>query len=252
MTENGWETPLKIDAAGCTSVGKVRQHNEDASLVDLEMNLYAVADGLGGHQAGEHASQLAVETLSTVTREWKERGDAPGVDVLLEGFDRANFSILDEASRRPERRGMGTTLTAALIAGRRLWLGHVGDSRAWRLRDGELVMLTRDHTVVAQQMREGILTEDDARHHPMRHVLSRCLGVRDDLDVDLIELDLDDEDVYVLASDGLEPGVQPADISEIVAAAADLQGAADQLVDRACERGGHDNITVVVVACRAG
>lgn len=246
----GGETSLKIAAAACTDVGKVRQHNEDASLVDLGLNLFAVADGLGGHQAGERASQLAVETLGAVARDWQQRGEAVGVDVLLEAFDRANFEILDDAANRPERRGMGTTLTAALIDHDRLWLGHVGDSRAWRLRDGELMMLTHDHTVVAQQMREGILTAEDARHHPMRHVLSRCLGVRDELEVDLLELDVAAEDVYVLASDGLEPGVRPEDIASILSETVDPETVARQLVDRACDRGGQDNVTVVVVRCQ--
>lgn len=252
MFENGWGTSLKIAAAACTDVGRVRQHNEDSFLLEQELNLFAVADGLGGHQAGERASQLAVEMLAAVTRDWRQRGEEGGMDVLLEAFDRANFEILDDAANRPERRGMGTTLTAALITDNTLWLGHVGDSRAWRLRDGELVMLTRDHTVVAQQMREGILTAEDARQHPMRHVLSRCLGVRDDLEVDLMELDIAAEDVYLLVSDGLEPGVGPLDITEILGANEDADEAARALVERACEFGGQDNVTAVVVRCREG
>ncbi len=249
MTESTWSTPLLIDAGAYSVVGKVRDHNEDAARVDQELGLYVVADGLGGHLAGEHASNLAVEVLAHTLRTAREAGKAPSLDLLLQGFSKANTSILGDAEKRPEREGMGTTLTAIQVIGRRLLLAHVGDSRAWRLRDAKVQQLTQDHTVVAQQVREGLLSEEEAGEHPMRHILSRCLGVRDDIDVDLVEADVSADDVYVLASDGMFPGMPPADMRLLLQQNRDARIAARMLVNRACDRDGQDNITAVVVAC---
>ena len=146
-----------------------------------------VADGLGGHRAGEHASNMAVEVLMHTLQTARDNGDSPDLDLVLDAFDRANHGILNEARRSPEREGMGTALTAIVVHGDQLVLGHIGDSRAWRIRDGVIEQLTQDHTVVGQQVRDGLLTEADAETHPMRHVLSRCLGIHEEVEVDLAE-----------------------------------------------------------------
>jgi protein phosphatase len=250
MSQEGWHSRLSIAAGSASIVGKVRDHNEDAELVLDELHLYAVADGLGGHQAGERASSLAVVTLAEHLAAARLRDEPPSLDLILTAFDEANSAILQDTVEHPERAGMGTTLTAAVVTGERLLLGHVGDSRAWRVRDGVVTQLSRDHTVVGQQVRDGVLTEEEAATHPMRHILSRCLGVREELEVDLMEMDVDIDDVYVLASDGLEPGVTVEDIREVIAENPEPEVAALVMVNRACDRGGQDNITAVVVACR--
>jgi len=250
MSQEGWHSRLSIAAGSASIVGKVRDHNEDAELVLDELHLYAVADGLGGHQAGERASSLAVVTLAEHLAAARLRDEPPTLDLILTAFDEANAAILQDAVEHPERAGMGTTLTAAVLTGERLLLGHVGDSRAWRVRDGVVTQLSHDHTVVGQQVRDGVLTEEEAATHPMRHILSRCLGVRQELEVDLMEMDVDIDDVYVLSSDGLEPGVTVEDIREVIAENPEPEVAALVMVNRACDRGGQDNITAVVVACR--
>lgn len=241
---------MQLLSAGHSIVGKVRKHNEDSWLVDPEIGVFAVADGLGGHAAGEHASDLAVTTLAEELAQRTDPDRGPDLQMLLRAFDRANAAILAAAQEDPEREGMGTTLTALLVAGSRLLVAHVGDSRAWRLRDGSVEQLTRDHTVVGQQLREGILTPEQAEAHPMRHVLSRCLGAGDELEVDLMQMDMAPGDMYLIASDGIVPGL---DLDEVVALAAqEIEPAeiARELVSRSCERDGSDNITAVVVRCR--
>ncbi len=230
-------------------VGTVRRHNEDACRADGDLGLFVVADGLGGHRAGEHASNMAVEVLAHTLQASRNNDEVPNLDLVLDGFDRANHGILSEARNTPEREGMGTTLTAIVVDGDRLLLGHVGDSRAWRIRDGVIEQLTQDHTVVAQQVRDGVLTEEDAEKHPMRHVLSRCLGVREEIEVDLAEGAVTPGDVYVLASDGLIPSSPPDEIARLVQENRQAGIAAEVLANRACERDGRDNITVVVVVC---
>ncbi len=230
-------------------VGTVRRHNEDACRAEKDLGLFVVADGLGGHRAGEHASNMAVEVLAHTLQTSRDNDDGLNLDLVLDGFDRANHGILNDARNSPEREGMGTTLTAIVVDGDRLLLGHVGDSRAWRIRDGVIEQLTQDHTVVAQQVRDGVLTEADAEKHPMRHVLSRCLGVREEIEVDLVEGAVTPGDVYVLASDGLIPSSPPDEIARMVRENSDAQIAAEVLANRACEQDGRDNITVVVVVC---
>lgn len=252
MSQHAWTMPDRLAAGSLSVVGNVRPHNEDALLVDGGSGLFAVADGLGGHQAGERASHTAVEVLASVVREARRSGEPPRFEILLEAFERANKAILQEAHGDSELEGMGTTLTVLLAAGQVMLLGHVGDCRAWRVRDGEIEQLTQDHTVVGQQLRHGVLTPEEAEEHPMRHVLSRCLGVRGEVDVDLLEVDMAPEDVYVIASDGLLPGLDLAEMARVVRETRDPADAARRLVESACERDGGDNITAVVIRCREG
>lgn len=250
MSRDASTTPLTLTAGSHSVVGKVRKHNEDSALVEPTLGLFAVADGLGGHQAGERASQTAIQVLTATVREARRSGVPPTLDTVLEAFDRANAGIMEEARLHPDREGMGTTLTTVLAAGNTLLLGHVGDCRAWRIRDGGLEQLTHDHTVVGQQLRDGVLTAEEAEDHPMRHVLSRCLGVREELEVDLLEIDLAPEDVYVIASDGMLPGLDLEELAAVAREVEDPTDAARRLVDGACERDGSDNITAVVIRCR--
>lgn len=250
MSQDASTSPLRLIGGSLSIVGTVREHNEDAALVEPDLKLFAVADGLGGHQAGELASQTAIDVLTATVRDAHEAGQAPELELLLDAFDRANTSILEDAREHPERDGMGTTLTALLAAGDVFLLAHVGDCRAWRFRGGKMEQLTHDHTLVAQQLREGVLSEDEAADHPMRHVLSRCLGVREELEVDLREIDLAADDIYIVASDGLLLGMEPVRMTAILRDADEPAETARRLVESACARNGGDNITAVVVRCQ--
>lgn len=245
------QIPWRLDVGVHTDVGRVRRGNEDAAKVSSDPPLYAVADGMGGHLAGERASRLAVEALhELVGSATQEETVPPGPELLRKAFIGANQRILEDAAAHPERRGMGTTLTALLLAGDDYWIGHVGDSRALLIRDGEIEQVTRDHSVVANQVRNGEISVEEARSHPLRHVLDRCLGLEPDPQVDVEHGAVHDGDVFILASDGLTGAVGPETILETVAAASSAADASRRLVELARRLDGRDNITAVVVACR--
>ncbi|HEX6207682.1 MAG TPA: Stp1/IreP family PP2C-type Ser/Thr phosphatase [Actinomycetota bacterium] len=221
-----------------TDVGVVREQNEDAYLVRAP--IYAVADGMGGHQGGEVASRLALETLDRRSREDHE------VDLRAAVKD-ANRVVLDRASGDTELAGMGTTLTLLRIEGPRVRLAHVGDSRAYLLRDGDLRQLTDDHTLVNKMVKEGKLTTSEARIHPHRSILTRALGVDGDVEVDVFTVDVDLGDRILLCSDGLTAIVSDEVIRGVLTSQGDPQAACDELVAMANRGGGPDNITVVVL-----
>jgi protein phosphatase len=222
-----------------TDVGCVREHNEDSLLVKAP--LYVVADGMGGHAAGEVASELAVRTL--------EEAIVPGMDIedVQRVVVEANDAILVAAQQGLGRLGMGTTLTAAIIEDDRLLLAQVGDSRAYLLQDGRLRQLTRDHSYVGELVAAGQLTEEEARVHPNRSVITRALGADLDLQPDLYELNLSCGDRLLLCSDGLTAMLEASAVQALLLAHPDPQRAADVLVDAAKEAGGFDNITVIVI-----
>jgi protein phosphatase len=218
--------------------------------VSPDLFLYAVADGMGGHRAGDRASRIAVQTLHDFFSSEDEPAQ-PTEESLRAAFMAANRNIIEDASGRPDRMGMGTTLTALIVKGNSYLIGHVGDSRALRVRKGSLEQLTDDHSIVAAQVREGGMTEEEARSHPMRHVLSRCMGVEPDPEVDVLSGQIQDGDTFVLGSDGLTGALGVELMAQTVASAADAAAASKQLVELARERDGSDNITAVVVRCKA-
>jgi PPM family protein phosphatase len=249
----------ELDIGQATDVGRVRESNEDA-LLALELPpaaLVAVADGLGGHAAGEVASALAVQTL----REAFERaaGEAssaspgepagsPG-EALRRAFERANGAVWEAALADPARAGMGTTLVAALVrADGRVTIANVGDSRAYLLAGGRARLLTRDHTWVAEQVAAGALSEGEARRHPYRNVLVRCIGADAAVRVDVSEdVRLEPGVALVLVSDGVTAYLEGPDLARELGAAATAQEVAERLVGQAVRRGGADNATAVVV-----
>ena len=239
-----------IDYGCYTDVGRVRQRNEDAAKVSPDLFLYAVADGMGGHRAGDRASRIAVQTLHDFFASEEDPHELDE-DSLRAAFMSANRNIIEDAHGRPDRMGMGTTLTALVVKGRNYLIGHVGDSRALRLRDGAIEQLTDDHSIVAAQVREGGMTEEEARHHPMRHVLSRCMGCEPDPEVDVLSGEIRDGDIFVLGSDGLTGAIGTQLMAETVSAAPDAAAASKELVEVAREKDGSDNITAVVVRCKA-
>jgi protein phosphatase len=232
--------PLRIiEQAGRSDVGRQRSANED-SLV-LRPPFFAVADGMGGAKAGEVASAIAAEAFEQAAA-GGEQPEAQLTRLLRE----ANRRIYDLAVTDESRRGMGTTLTAAKVHGDEISLGHVGDSRAYRLRDGELLQLTRDHSLVAELERSGQITPEAAEHHPQRSIITRALGPEPDVEVDTYTVAGRAGDLFLLCSDGLTSMVSDDEVSAILRSADDLDAAADSLVRAANQSGGKDNITVVL------
>lgn len=243
---------VKLDVAALSDTGRVRQHNEDSLLVRPDKRLFAVADGMGGHVAGEVASALAVSTLEEAVTDADGGETAEGLaDRLVRAVQRANERILERGRREPSTRGMGTTLTVvgfpASPDGNVCALAHVGDSRAYRYREGRLQLLTRDHTWVQDEVDAGRLHPDEARGHPYANVLSRVLGLPDLAGVEAGVIELDPGDVLLLCSDGLTAMMDDAAIEEVLARHDDLDAAAAALVEGANRHGGIDNITVVLL-----
>jgi PPM family protein phosphatase len=238
-----------LRSGSATDVGRVRTVNQDMPLE--RSDLYAVADGMGGHVGGEVAARVAVETLDRAFEH------APTIDGLRAAFSEANSAVWQESLMNADLRGMGTTLTAmALVGGTGgkdvLALANVGDSRAYIFSDGELTQVTDDHSLAEERMRHGEMTEEEAAVHPQRHILTRALGVSSEVQADMWELELRTGDRVLLCSDGLSNEVSTEEMAEILGEVDDPDEAARRLVDAANEHGGADNITVVIVDVQVG
>jgi protein phosphatase len=227
-----------------TEVGLVRKQNEDFLCVNPGLALFAVADGMGGHLAGEVASRMAIESI---TRQLQAGDRDDTVKCLLEGFRRANSNIYKASREDGSCRGMGTTLTAAVVRERELVLAHVGDSRAYIIRDDKIHPLTEDHSLVQEMIRQGGLTRKQARDHPHRNVLTRALGTDPLVDVDLITIGLERGDILLLCTDGLYGLLDDEEMLDLVRSSAGPDQAVKKLVDEAVKRGGNDNISVIMV-----
>ncbi|MCG8592327.1 MAG: Stp1/IreP family PP2C-type Ser/Thr phosphatase [Proteobacteria bacterium] len=235
-----------LRAAACTDVGLRRRVNEDRYALAPDLGLYLVADGMGGHTAGQVASQLAAEAAVAAIRTL-EGASVSLAEKLRYAVAYANREIYNAAQIQPELQGMGTTLVTLLAAGGRAALAHVGDSRAYLIRGGRIRQLTDDHSLVAELLRRREITEDVARAHPHRHVLTRALGVRRAVEPDLNELSPVAGDVFVMCSDGLTNHVRDEEIADLATAEPDPQLSCDRLVELANSRGGEDNTTLVLV-----
>jgi serine/threonine protein phosphatase PrpC len=249
---------VEIFSGGVTNVGRVRTNNEDCFRIEEPLNLYVLSDGMGGEAHGEIASALAVEALVKHCQETEHDpamtifGDMPSnwsekTKRLSSAVHLANKTIFDSAQAHPEQRGMGATLTAAWIDGPRLSVAHVGDSRAYLLRSGTLQQLTNDHSLVAEQVRRGILTPAEAERSDMQSVLLRALGAHEEIEVESEEHTLFGGDVLLLCSDGLTRMVTEPEIAGTLQAEPDPLKASERLVELANEQGGADNVTAVVV-----
>jgi protein phosphatase len=239
---------MKLSAAARSDVGLRRSANEDAYALAPALGLYLVADGMGGHVAGQVASQLAAK--STVEALQKVHGrDAALTEKLRYCVAWANRHIFETAEAKPELAGMGTTLVCVLAGRGRIALAHVGDSRAYLVRGGRIRQLTDDHSLVAELVRRRELSPAAAHDHPHRHVLTRALGVRRRIDADFAELTPAAGDVLALCSDGLTNHVGDTEIATVVANETALDDACARLVDLANARGGEDNITIALVRC---
>lgn len=252
---------VQIVSGGVTDVGRVRTNNEDSFRILGSLNLFILSDGMGGEAHGEIASAMAVETVAN----YCSRPEGPKKDtnatlhsgasanlslqtkILQQAVFQANSDIHQSAQEHPEQRGMGATMTAGWINGNTLSIAHVGDSRAYLLRTGSLQQLTNDHSLVAEQVRRGILTPQQAEESDMQSVLLRALGANPEVDVDVDEISVMPRDVLLFCSDGLTRMVTEPEIAGSLQAETDPQSAAQKLVELANERGGLDNVTVIVV-----
>ncbi|MBE5783846.1 MAG: Stp1/IreP family PP2C-type Ser/Thr phosphatase [Clostridiales bacterium] len=229
-----------------THKGNVRLQNQDALLVQEGVHgLFGVADGMGGHNAGDVASRMAVLLLGRVLE-----GAKPDEALLRGGLEEVNLMIYEEQQKDASLSGMGTTLTAIWEDEERILLGHVGDSRAYRLRKGKLEQMTQDHSMVAELLRDGLITKEQARHHPHRNVITRALGAGETVDPDIISLDKKLGDKYLICSDGLSEYVSEAEMERILKRTP-LEEAANQFLSMALEGGGRDNISLVIAEVSA-
>jgi protein phosphatase len=243
---------------GLSDTGRLRRLNEDRFLIDPPRGLAILADGMGGHLAGEVASTLAIEVIHRELAQSLDgtparRGAAASeIEALQQALDRANRAIYDTSRQHPEYRGMGTTVVVGLWRGGRLCLAHVGDSRLYRLRRGRLVQLTEDHSFVQEMIRDGRMSAEEARLSANRALVTRALGVDPAVEADYDEQAVRAGDVFLLCSDGLNDVLRDPEIERVlVACGGDLGAAARDLVQQANARGGPDNITVVLVEAPA-
>jgi serine/threonine protein phosphatase PrpC len=249
---------MEIKAYGLTHVGRQRQHNEDSYLVADEAKLFLVADGMGGHAAGEIASRIAVDSISEIILHTKE-DDGTWPHAYDEHFKRstnrlmaavrlANTRVLEAMRKDARLRGMGTTVVACLADGETMSVAHVGDSRAYMIRNNQLQRITNDHSWVFEQVQAGMLTEAEAEKHPLRNVITRALGGALQVTPDASEIEVKEGDLFLLCSDGLTGMVPEEEILKLVTQSnGDLEKACQKLIEEANERGGLDNVTAILV-----
>jgi PPM family protein phosphatase len=249
---------MDIAVGAKTDVGLKRSNNEDDLCVDPDLGLYLVCDGMGGRNAGEVASRLAVETIQRHMREARLNENLPMIGAadrqfstqtnrLASAIRLANQAIRNAARQEAEQEGMGTTVVSAALNGQVLSVAHVGDSRMYLIRGDTIQQLTADHSLVAEQVRMGLLTEEEAERSPQKNIITRALGVDDTVDVALDEVPLMCEDRVLLCSDGLTRGMKPAEILEVIRREKEPQRASERLVELANAAGGLDNTTVILV-----
>jgi PPM family protein phosphatase len=243
-----------IDLACMTDPGQVRSQNEDSVAGDAEIGFAVLADGMGGHNAGEVASRIAADRVSATFRSHpslhehldKRRAE----NFVATTIAAANSAVLEAAGTHPRYRGMGTTLVVVLWHGDDVTYGHVGDSRLYRLRDGQLERLTRDHTIVQEQLEQGSISAEQARYAANRNVLTRAVGTDAQVEADVHTRAIRRGDLYLLCSDGLTDMMTEDEIGRtLLACGADVRTAAARLIELANEAGGHDNVSVVLARC---
>ena len=247
---------MQLLIEGKTDKGLVRSNNEDNLYLDQSTGLFIIADGMGGHASGEIASKIAVDVIKDYFNNTKD-GQPPIVGQYREDYTEttnaigsavrlANMAIYEAAKRDSKLRGMGTTVVAVLLKENRLSIAHVGDSRMYLVRAGDIEQLTDDHSVVYEQFKRELITKEEADTSDMKNILTRAVGIAHDVEVDFNELTLTDGDILILCSDGLSSMVSDQDILSVVVSAMNPGEACGKLIDRANENGGKDNITVIV------
>lgn len=250
---------MPIRWSACTDVGLKRETNEDSYKANPSEALFVVADGMGGHAAGEIASRIAVDTVNEFIELTSRDKDITwpfefDENITMEGnrlktaIRLANRKVIGAIQKREDLRGMGTTIVSLWVNGKRAYVGHVGDSRAYLVRENQMSQLTNDHSWVNEQQRKGTLSREQARTHPFRNVVTRALGGKEKVEVDLLEIELKPQDLFLLCSDGLSSLVDDKTILEtLLASRTDLDAATKNLVAQANGHGGDDNSTVILV-----
>lgn len=250
---------MKVEFFGQTDVGKKRERNEDSLLVDGDLGLFMVADGMGGHLGGEYASRMAVKTVGEVIKQLVNDPEATLVGQI--SFDRsdpgsyvkyalriASQKIFEDANLNPHLSGMGTTAVVLFIRDGKGFIAHVGDSRAYLIREEDGIrQLTSDHSLVAEQLRAGFITEEELRHHKFKNIITRSVGFQQDVESDLVVRPLEEGDRFLLCSDGLTNMLDNSELRKIVLKG-NPKSACQKLIESANKKGGDDNVTVVVAA----
>lgn len=232
-----------------TDIGRARSQNQDAVFATDEAvgslpNLFVVADGMGGHKAGEYASNQAI---ALVKREVASDTESEPVQIINQGITAANNSIYEEATQDATKSGMGTTMVVATISDHHMCVGNVGDSRLYVYREGQLQQITQDHSVVGEMVRKGEMPKEQARNHPKRNLITRAVGAEKEIRVDFFDETLADGDLVLMCTDGLTSMVEEKQIEEVLASAVSLQEKANRLVELANDNGGRDNITIIII-----
>jgi PPM family protein phosphatase len=248
---------MQLEFFSALDTGRARSNNEDAVRVDEDLALAVLADGMGGYNAGEVASAMAVDHICQDIRRWLTEVTSPRDEneirqALMASAQQANRAVFDASQSRAEYAGMGTTLVTALFNDDRLWIGHVGDSRAYRLRGGKLEQLSRDHSLLQEQIDAGLLTPEEAVYSMNRNLVTRAVGVEPDVELEVVGHDLRSGDIVLLCSDGLSDMLPDAAIAQVMRASDNLELTAQALIAAANAAGGRDNISVVLVRAKGG
>jgi len=236
----------RIACAGRSDVGRHRSNNEDALLMRPDLGFVALADGMGGAASGEVASAIFMEAAFQVFSERSPQSSGTAVDLVQKAFLRANERIMNKARQDPRHTGMGCTAELLAFDDQTYIVGHVGDSRTYLLRDGRLRQITKDHSMVQEQIDKGLITQEEAKTHSMRSVIMRAVGVNETLAIDLIRGKAQSGDLFLLCSDGLSDMVGDDGLLDTLSLSIDLQGRVEKLIDSANRAGGYDNITVAL------
>lgn len=234
-----------------TDIGRKRAQNQDSLAVDLDAGLFVVADGMGGHRGGETASHLAVDTIPRIVQEAQKNPHWNARQTIADAIEEASARIFDRASKEPQLQGMGTTTIAIVFKGDRMIIGHVGDSRCYYLTPSAIWQATRDHSLVQEKLRAGLITRAEVKTDKMKNVITRSVGFEEDAQVEVYEMPARPGDVFLLCSDGLSGQLEDDEILQIVQEklfqGQDVDAAVKELIDRANKNGGDDNITTIVV-----
>lgn len=251
---------MRIESSGRTDTGLKREGNEDAFCSAEDLGLYIVADGMGGHRAGEVASRIAVDTIRESYKKWvKEKTSeedifgfpdaslSPMGNIIRSSIRLANRIIFELATDRKEYEGMGTTIVVLLITTELIIAANVGDSRLYLIRDGTIERLSKDHTIVSEQIELGIMTEEDAVSSPMKHILTRTLGSSKDVDTEVFEIEPSEHDRFILCTDGITDLIKDEEILSMTEEEESPESLCHQLIETVLDRGAHDNATVISV-----
>lgn len=237
---------MRVRSCAISDVGRKRQKNEDSYLINDELNLFIVADGMGGHAGGEYASRIAIQTIEQKFQDNLKAPVAESEVILKAAIQDAGLKIVAKAEEDRALKGMGTTVIALHLDGKHGLLGHVGDSRGYLFRDGVLEQLTEDHSLVNEQVKSGLITAEEAKTHQFKNIITRSVGVTTEVDVDVISKKLKSGDAFLLCSDGLSNLVETREMEKELREKEPIL-AAKYLVDLANKRGGDDNITLVLI-----